>query len=103
MTSILDNKTKRQNEHTASERYKRAIDLVSISSTFLRTAFALVDPKSVKVTEYLTEPLVTLSGFERVKAVRRTLMKLSPDNRVSTLKTTTVTFKTCLKLSSPEV
>jgi len=43
---------------------------------FLRTAFALVDPKSVKDTEDLTELLHFWDA--RVKAVRRMLMKLSP-------------------------
>ena len=43
----------------------------------LREAFTLVDPKSVKKIDNLTV-FFTLLGSLRVKAVRRTLMKLSP-------------------------
>ncbi len=43
----------------------------------LHTAFALVDPKSVKKIDNLTV-FFTLLGSASVKAVRRTLMKLSP-------------------------
>ncbi len=43
----------------------------------LRTAFPLVDPKSVKKIDNLTV-FFTLLGSARLKAVRRTLMKLSP-------------------------
>ncbi len=43
----------------------------------LRTAFALVDPESVKNT-VRSSVSFTLLGSMSVKAVRRTLMKLSP-------------------------
>ncbi len=52
--------------------------LGSISPTFLRTAFALVVPKSVKDTYGLTV-FFTLSGSTNVKAECRMLMKLTPD------------------------
>jgi len=43
----------------------------------LRTAFALVDPKSVKI-QLSHQCLFKLLGSTSVKAVHRTLMKLSP-------------------------
>ena len=43
----------------------------------LRTAFALVDPESVR-TQSSHQYLFTLLGSTNVKAVRRTLMKLTP-------------------------
>ncbi len=43
----------------------------------LRTAFALVDPKSVR-TQSSRQYLFTLLGSTSVKAVRRTLMKPTP-------------------------
>ncbi len=51
--------------------------LGSISSTYLRTAFAPVAPKSV-IIQISCQCLFTLLGFTGIKAVRRTLMKLSP-------------------------
>jgi len=47
----------------------------------LRTAFALVDPESVKI-QLSNQCLFTLLGSTSVKAVRRTLMKLSPGRTV---------------------
>jgi len=47
-------------------------------SFFLRAAFALVDPKSVKI-QLSHQCLLTLLGSTSIKAVSRTLMKLSPD------------------------
>ena len=44
----------------------------------LQAAFALVDPKSAKKLLNLTV-FFALLGFERVKAARRTLVKLNPD------------------------
>jgi len=44
----------------------------------LHTAFTLVDPKSVKKIDNLIV-IFTLLGSVSVKAVRITLMKLSPD------------------------
>ena len=44
----------------------------------------LVDPKSVKKTDYLTV-FFTLLGSVSVKAVHRTLMKLSPDDNFTKL------------------
>ncbi len=44
----------------------------------LHTAFALVDPKSVKDTDDLTI-IFTLLGSTGAKAVHRILMKLTPD------------------------
>ncbi len=49
----------------------------SISSTFLRTAFTPVAPKSVKV-QSSRQYLFTLLGSTSVKVVRRMLMKLNP-------------------------
>jgi len=49
------------------------VDFINV----LRTAFTLVDPKSVKKIGNLTV-FFTLLGSASVKAVRRTLMKLSP-------------------------
>ena len=43
----------------------------------LRTAFTLVDPQSIKI-QLSHQCLFMLLGFTSVKAVRRTLMKLSP-------------------------
>jgi hypothetical protein len=43
----------------------------------LRTAFMLIDPKSIKKIDNLTD-FFTLLGSARLKAVRRTLIKLSP-------------------------
>ncbi len=51
--------------------------LGSISSTYFRTAFMPVSPQSVR-TESSLQYLFTLLGSERVKAVCRKLMKLSP-------------------------
>ncbi len=48
----------------------------------LHTAFTLVDPKSVKKIDNLTV-FFTLLGSASVKAVRRTLMKLSPGHQFS--------------------
>jgi hypothetical protein len=48
----------------------------------LRTAFTLKDPKSVKKTVKLSI-FFTYLGSMSVKAVRRMLMKLSPDNLLS--------------------
>jgi len=45
----------------------------------LRTAFMILDPKSVKNT-VMSSVSFMLLGSARVKALRRTLMKLSPDN-----------------------
>ncbi len=50
--------------------------LESISPTYLRTTFAHVDPKSKK--DWWLYCLFTLWGSACAKAVRRTLMKLSP-------------------------
>jgi hypothetical protein len=44
----------------------------------LRTAFVLVDPESIKI-QLSHQCLFTLSGPTSVKAVHRTLMKLTPD------------------------
>jgi len=44
----------------------------------LRTAFTLVDPKSITKIQLSHKYLFTLLGSASVKAVRRTLMKLSP-------------------------
>jgi len=46
----------------------------------LRAAFTLVDPKSIKKIDNLTVFFMLL-GSAHVKAVRRTLMKLSPCSR----------------------
>jgi len=46
----------------------------------LHAAFMLVDPKSIKM-QLSHKYLFTLSGSAGAKAVRRTLMKLSPDQR----------------------
>jgi len=57
----------------------RYIHLIRLGFNFidvLRTAFTLVDPKSVKKIDNLTVSF-TLLGSASVKAVRRTLMKLS--------------------------
>ncbi len=48
----------------------------------LRTAFTLTDPKIVNKIDNLTV-FFTLLGSECVKAVRRTLMKLSPDRKLT--------------------
>ncbi len=45
----------------------------------LRTTFALVDPESVKI-QLSHQGLFKLLGSTSVKAVRRTLMKLSPSH-----------------------
>jgi len=55
-------------------RVKRQNPPGSILPTYLHTAFTLVVPKSVRVSQYL----FTLLGSVYVKVVRRTLMKLSP-------------------------
>ncbi len=47
----------------------------------LRTAFTLVDPKSVK-KQLSHKYLFTLSGSTSVKAVHRTLMKLTPGHDI---------------------
>ncbi len=47
----------------------------------LCTAFALVDPKSIKNTVKSSVPFMLL-GSMSVKAVHRTLMKLSPGVKV---------------------
>jgi len=47
----------------------------------LRTAFMLVDPKSVKKIDNLTV-FFTLLGSTSVKAACRTLMKLTPDWKI---------------------
>jgi len=47
-------------------------------TNILREAFTLVDPKSVKKLQLSPQYLFTLSGSENVKAVHRSLMKLSP-------------------------
>ncbi len=53
----------------------------------LCTAFTLVDPKSVKKIDNLTV-FFTLLGSARVKAVRRTLVKLTPgDTLLNPLRT----------------
>jgi len=44
---------------------------------FIRAAFTLADPKSVKRYWWLNW-IFTLLGFERVKAAHRMLMKLTP-------------------------
>ncbi len=49
----------------------------SISSTYLQAAFTPVAPQSVR-TQSSRQYLFTILGSARVKAVRRTLMKLSP-------------------------
>jgi len=51
---------------------------VSISSTYLRTAFTPVAPQSVR-TQSSRQYLFTLLGYMQLKAVHRTLMILSPD------------------------
>jgi len=50
---------------------------VSIFINVLSTAFTLLDPKSVKKIDNLTVFFMLL-GSESIKAVQRTLMKLSP-------------------------
>ena len=50
---------------------------MSISSTYLHTAFTLLDPQSIR-TQSSFQYLFTLLGSMCVKAVRRTLIKLSP-------------------------
>ncbi len=49
----------------------------------LRTTFTLVDPESVKKIQLSHKYLFTLFGSANIKAVRRTLMKLSPVHRKS--------------------
>jgi len=56
--------------------------LVSISSTFYVQLLQLVDPKSVKKIDNLAV-FFTLLGSASVKAVPRTLMKLSPGHQFS--------------------
>jgi len=46
----------------------------------LRTTFTLVDPESVKMIDNLTV-FFTLLGSASIKALRKTLMKLSPSIR----------------------
>jgi len=58
------------------------IVLGSISSTYLHTAFTPVAPKSLKI-QSSCQYLLTLLGSTSVKAVRRTLMKLSPTYNVN--------------------
>ncbi len=53
------------------------IVLGSISSTYLRTGFMPVAPKSVRI-QSSCQYLFTLLGSTSIKAVPRTLMKLSP-------------------------
>ncbi len=57
--------------------------LVSISPNVLLAAFMLVDPKSVKKIDSLTVFFMLL-GSTSMKAVSRTLMKLSPGSVFST-------------------
>jgi len=65
-----------------------------ISSTHLWAAFTPVAPQSVR-TRSSRQYLFTLFGSTIVKAVRRTLMKLSPAFRVASA------CKRCLKLIKP--
>jgi len=68
----------------------------------LRTAFTLVDPKRVKKIQLSHMYLLTLAGSASVKAVRRTLMKLSPGvNFINYSSTTSVKAvrRTLMKLS----
>jgi len=58
--------------------------LGSISSTYLRAAFTPVGPQSMR-TQSSCQYLLTVLGSTCVKAVHRTLMKLSPDLNASSL------------------
>jgi len=60
-------------ESETSCSYRSSVNFTNI----LRAAFTLADPESVKKIDNLTV-FSTLLGSARVKAVRRTLMKLSP-------------------------
>jgi hypothetical protein len=63
--------------HThAIEQYPKATDQVSISPTYLRTAFTPVAPKSVRI-QSSCQYLFTLLGSTGAKAAHRTLMKLT--------------------------
>jgi len=53
------------------------LNLVSISSTYLRTFFTPVAPQSVRA-QSSCQYLFTLSGSTSIKVVHKTLMKLSP-------------------------
>ncbi len=68
---ICNNKTKFGNFFCT---FKSGVNFIKV----LPTAFTLVDPKSVKKIQLSHQYLFTLSGCARVKAVCRTLMKLSP-------------------------
>ncbi len=52
-------------------------------TNILGAAFTLVDPKSVKKIKLSHQCLFKLLGSTGIKAVRRTLMKLSPDEKES--------------------
>ncbi len=56
------------------KKERRGVNFINV----IRTAFAHVDPKSVKRYGGF-DLILTLLGDTSVKALRRTLMKLSPD------------------------
>ncbi len=58
-------------------RLPRPVHLQSISSTYLRTAFTPIAPKSVRI-QSRCQYLFTLLGSTGAKAARRMLMKLTP-------------------------
>jgi len=65
-------------EHELRGMFIRIAQSVLNFINVLFTAFTLPDPKSVKKTVKLSI-FFTLLGSTSVKAVRRTLMKLSPE------------------------
>ena len=65
--------TERLHRERELERERQGLDFINV----LRTAFTPVVPQSVR-TQSSRQYLFTLLGPTSVKAVRRTLMKLTP-------------------------
>jgi len=72
---------------TQSGKTKPGVNFINIQ----RTAFTLVDPKSVKKIDDNLTVFLTLLGSASIKVVCRTMMKLSPGVEV------------CARLSYPTV